>query len=148
MQRYFGFTLIELMIGILVMSLVLCFSMPFYRNTRASKEETLFKEELIVLLATTKLQAFLMGSPLILEPLYRASDGAWQKGIRCRTTDGATRYQWQWPPIHASVRWFGFQGSDAILVSPYPHQLAMNGYFEVDKTLLIVNRFGRVRVDT
>ncbi len=145
MRRCFGFTLIELMISIVVMSLILCFVMPFYRVNQASTAESFFKDELIVFLTTAKLQAFLTRMPLVLEPWEQGPDGVWKKGLRLRTGNGTIRAQWRWPSTQVPVRWFGFQGRDKIWISPHPQQLAMNGYFEIGQVRLIVNRFGRIR---
>ncbi len=145
MRRHCGLTLIELMISIVIISLLLCFSMPLYQKHLSDTKTTLLKRELIAILATARLQAFLLGQTLVLEPLLLTSTGVWQQGVQLRMQHGEILHHWLWPESHGQISWVGFYSKEFILIDAYPDKLAMNGYFQIDETRLIINRFGRVR---
>lgn len=145
MQRYRGLIFIEVAIVAVLLSLLFCFSLPLYRQHAVTVKTTLFKQELIAMLATAKLQAFVLGKTLILEPLRITATGEWQQGLRLCVQHGETLQHWIWPELSTTVLWYGFHSRRHILIEAHLDKLAMNGYFQIGEIQLVVNRFGRVR---
>lgn len=148
MSRTDGLTLVELLLCVSLLSLLLCFGLPLYRQHEVVTRQKLFEKELTTLLTTARLQAFVLQKTLRLEPFHFSPTEGWQKGIRLREDKGVSvLHEWTWPATHPLVVWSGFRSNSSIVIDAYPEKLAMNGYFQVGKHRLVVNRFGRIRAE-
>jgi Tfp pilus assembly protein FimT len=145
MRYYFGLTILELMVSLALIGLLFCFTLPLYQTQRAFTETKLFQKELTSILTTARLEAFLLQKPLKLEPIHLGLSNEWEQGIRLSTNQDTVLHRWTWSYINRPVLWFGFRSKQSITIDFLPEKLAMNGYFQIGDTRLIVNRFGRVR---
>ena len=155
MIRNKGFTLVELLIGVLIITLLALFCLPLGLSSYQKNQLQITENELSNAVRFARTMAMLQGSPLVLRPLPNSKD--WSDGMillvdnknHCYRKGDKILHQWQWQHSAVRISWHGFQSDDYLLFSPELKHAASSGHFDIyvnqEKSMqLIINRFGRI----
>jgi prepilin-type N-terminal cleavage/methylation domain-containing protein len=145
-DRLVGFTLLELLLSLAIISIVFCFSMPLFRGTNLNHQVVQLQQHLIQVLKYARFQAFLRHETLLIKPI--SQQGLWREGAEIIDSSDQVIYKRPWQ-FNLDVDWHGFYDHQKITVAAEPENLSMNGYFLIknNHTLvgkLVVNRFGQI----
>ena len=156
-RRTTGLTLLELLVGLAIMALAFCFSVPFLHTMQIQQEHKRCINALKSLLQYARMQAFLRGETLVLAP--QNNDKNWSHGVYLFVQEGRTLppknkeelYVWHWQHSGIQVSWHGFQSNDYLIIDAQLSRLALNGYFLIDDGVsnpekITVSRFGQMDV--
>ncbi len=144
-----GFTLIELMVTLLVLSVVAAIAIPAFGNLIERSRQEALKDEIENVLHNARTQAVLQRRTI---EICGSEDGAtcsanWKHGWLVRTTGGQILQLTQLPH-HDELSWIGF--SDSIRFRDNGASPASNGRFyqcsgEQIAWQVVVSRHGRIR---
>ena len=152
-----GLTLIEILIGLSLFSVIFLISISFYSSLHKKIELSIIVEEIKGAIQFAKLEAMIEGENLVLAPIFNSKD--WSEGIILFVDNKEHKYlanskiihEWHWGKSKVHVSWKGFQSSNYLLFSNELSRMAVNGNFIIKNLIggqvkLIVNRIGRVKV--
>jgi len=157
MKTTAGVTLVELLLGLAILAVVWFFCVPFGAQQYKKNQLNLVVDELNTIIHYAKIQALLLGEPLVLTPLPASDD--WSLGMilfvdnkKHQYTEGSKLiHEWRWHSDAINVKWQGFQSSHYLLFDNNLRHSAVNGYFLINNNLqqykVIVNRVGRTRIE-
>ncbi len=150
-----GFTLLELLISMFVITIITFFALP---NTSALYKKNQLQTvtaEIQKAIQTGKIQSLSRGESLVLAPISNSKD--WSKGMLLfvdnvkhqYTPEVKLVYQWKWNSTGVSVSWQGAQSNNYLLFTADLKSSITNGTFivgnNIEQVKLIVNRLARVR---
>ncbi|MFZ4077559.1 MAG: pilus assembly FimT family protein [Legionellaceae bacterium] len=157
MSKAFGFTLLECLVVILIVSGLLCVAVPFFKERVDTNNTTTLVHDIESMLLFARSEAFLRHQTLVLRPL--SSDANWAEGAALYIETKAQRPQerekmlhvFHWRQKTQGMHWHGFASPDDLVIFPTLKTLAMNGYFEVigkgkPSQKICISRFGQVRL--
>ncbi len=154
-KMFSGFTLLEILLCLLLLSIVIFFSLSYTPLLYKKNQSQTISADIKNAVHTAKMQALLQGQALALTSLSRTSN--WSDGMRLVVDnpthhyeeDSETLYEWHWTSTGTQVEWHGFQSNEYVLFATDLRSSRTNGYFlikNVDQQIkLILNRLGRVR---
>lgn len=156
--RYYpilGFTLLELLISLSILSIVCLFSLPFLSSFYQQNQLQVTQQEIQEAIRFAKTQAYLMQESLLLVPIDSRDD--WSSGMRLLVDNPQHRYtpqarvlhEWHLRSANIHIHWQGFQSNRYLLFSENLRHHAVNGYFliQINNGLMrkiVVNRLGCV----
>ena len=155
MKTKAGFTLVELLLALAIISIVLFFCMPFTGSFYKKNQLQLLSDEIQNAILYAKTEVLLHGTPLVLAPLPGSAD--WSKGLvlfvdtkNHQYAEGvAIMHEWHWRDSDIKIEWHGFQSKHYLLFARDISHSAINGHFLIrdnsKQHKLIINRLGRVR---
>lgn len=149
-----GFTLLELLCCILLVSLLFLQSLPSINRTLNKNQLEMAEDEINHAIAYARKMALIVNVPLALTPLPDSTD--WSKGMvlfidnklhRCQSGDKLL-HQWQWNFSTVQIQWKGFESTQYILFANDLLHAATSGHFDLYSTYgeskrLVLNRLGR-----
>lgn len=164
MINHSGFTLLELMITLLLLSILLGLSMPEFKNLMERQKAELSIRKLVDAIELAKSSAIATGNMVT---LCRSSDGLkcggkWQDGVLVFTDSNADRKINQqdqlqryitFPFMNGELKWRAFQNRQYLQITSLGFTRYQNGNFTycpedknpVFASQLIINRTGRIR---
>ncbi|NCT56125.1 MAG: type II secretion system protein [Legionella sp.] len=156
-QHHAGLTWVEVLVTLAILGILFSAGVSHWRGLQTNQAERRLLSEIGRVLIFARNQALLRSETLVLRP--RVASESWSSGmvleLKNPTSDGDPQklHTWYWHAPGACLTWHGFRGDDALVVDHRPAQLAMNGYFllekpDSDQTRWVVNRFGRIRALT
>jgi prepilin-type N-terminal cleavage/methylation domain-containing protein len=153
--KCYGLTLIELLVGLLILTILICLSLPFGLAIQQRNQLQIVENEITTAVAYARNMALLHKRPLTLTPLPNATD--WSSGMILFVDNKNHQYtekdklihQWQWFHRGIQVIWQGFRSHHYLLFSSELQHAATSGHFEIKvnharSRRLVINRFGRV----
>lgn len=149
-QKKIGFTLLELMVVLALISILCCIGYPLLKNIQ-SREISNVSNDLTRMLQFARLESVLRHETLVLKPIFSNN---WIQGAALFTTSNANNtkpiHQFHWTYHFDQLIWRGFESRDVLVIAPDLNHLAMNGYFElIDQQKILkkitVSRFGVIR---
>lgn len=150
-----GFTLLEILLCLLLLSMVTFFSLPYTPLLYKKNQSQTISADIKNAIHTAKMQALLQGQALALTSLNRTNN--WSDGMRLvidnpshhYQEDSDTLYEWHWTSTGTQVEWHGFQSNEYVLFATDLRSSRTNGYFLIknadQQIKLVLNRLGRVR---
>lgn len=151
-----GFSLIELLISLSLLSIILCICLPSVPALSKKNQLQVASNDIKSAIHFSKFQALATGNNLLLIPLPGEND--WAKGMLLMVDNAQHAYnseakkihEWHWNHLGTQVTWRGFQSMNYLLFKSDISTSAVNGYFIIQnvsqkKIKLVVNRLGRVR---
>lgn len=140
-----GFSLIELLFTLSILSIVIVFSFSSLTQIKQKNEKEFLINELSNAVRYAKIQASASGRTLSLLP----KDGSdWSEGMDLFAEDLVHR--WSWSLVYWKVEWQGLDGAKRIKLSGTIYAMS-NGAFILrniqtqEKVTLYLNRLGRLR---
>lgn len=156
MLKHCGLSLLELVAGLIILSILFFFCLPLSLSIYQNNRLEVVKNEISAAVHYARTNAALRGLPLILTPLPYTSD--WSAGMilfvdnekHQYTETTALIHEWQWQYQGVRINWQGLYAKNYLLFAADPKHAATSGHFIIQndqkKTLkLILNRLGRVR---
>jgi prepilin-type N-terminal cleavage/methylation domain-containing protein len=151
-----GFTLLELLITMVLLTILATLSVSSYSYLVHKNEQQVIIDELKTAVQYAKMQALILGKSVSLEPIDQSFN--WAHGLLLSTWNNKihqseTLYQWQWHHPHWQLTWKGVYSKDKILFSDNPGGAISNGHFilinisTAQNKMIILNRLGRIRVN-
>lgn len=148
-----GFTLLELLVVLFLISLIFAFSLPLTTQWYQDHLAWVIQKDIEQAIEQGTQESIILGEPLRLIPLH---DQVWTSGLMLlREGDLEKKKQmplhiWQWPNTVYYIIWHGFLGNTYLRFTPDLSQSAMNGYFLIENPAhhgvkMVVNRIGRIR---
>lgn len=157
MPKVLGFTLLECLVVMLLLSGLLGVAAPFFKARVDTNKTSTVAHDIESMLLFARTEAFLSHQTLVLRPL--SSDANWAEGAALYTERKAQHPQaceemlhvFHWKHKTQGMRWHGFASRDDLVIFPTLKTLAMNGYFEVidegqPSQKICISRFGQVRL--
>ncbi|MBA2711052.1 MAG: GspH/FimT family pseudopilin [Tatlockia sp.] len=151
-----GFSLIELVVGLLIVSILFFFALPFSLSMMQKNQLEVVKNEIISAIHFAKTTSVLRGLPLVLAPLPQADN--WSAGMLLYVDNDKHEfnekseliYEWHWKHPGINVSWQGLYTKNYLLFSTTLQSRALSGHFIIsnkqgNRVQLIVNRLGRIR---
>lgn len=156
LNRFRGFTLIEMMICLVIASIVcvsaLLVNHAFYQRNRLE----IVQNELANALNYARNMAIIKNRPLTLIPL--SDSHQWADGMILFVDNPShyyldksdILYRWQWHYSGITIEWKGFQSKDYLTFSPSLKHATCSGSFVITSVSegfkkIIINRLGRIR---
>ncbi|WP_131781648.1 pilus assembly FimT family protein [Legionella gresilensis] len=145
-----GFTLLELLIVISIVSLLLLFSIPNHQQLYEQNQLKIVSDKLKNAVQYGQTMTFVRNVILTLAPLDNQN---WSQGLvlfidnkNHRPGKDKIIQIWQWPSHMIQVNWQGFQSSKYLIFSPNLKNASCNGHFLLKtqgnlSKKIIVNRF-------
>lgn len=150
-RRAAGFTLLEILMCLVLLSVISFFSLPYTPALYKKNQLQALSSEIKNSVHIAKMQALIEGKSLMLAPLYPAN---WSTGMKLfidspNHQKAKPLYEWRWKSANIHVEWHGFQSNDYLLFASDLRASQTNGYFLIknanQQIKLMVNRLGRVR---
>ena len=151
-----GLTLIELLIGLSLLSILFVISLSFYSTLYKKSEVYIIADEIKGAIQFSKLRAIIDGENLALTPISGSNN--WSEGMVLFIDNKEHKllenskiiHEWHWQKAKVHVSWKGFQSSNYLLFSHELSRMDVNGNFIIRNSVgkeikLIINRIGRVR---
>jgi prepilin-type N-terminal cleavage/methylation domain-containing protein len=149
-----GFTLLELLFGLAICSILLFIGFSSWIHFKQRNEQDLLVNEIITAIHYAKIQAISYGRPLRLSSKKPNAD--WSSGMNLSLADVDINteqllHQWSWKDNNWNVEWVGVKGLNNIIITNTASNAMSNGRFILhnkhsdEKIILILNRLGRVR---
>jgi len=155
MKPFIGFTLIELMIVLLILSVLILGALPAWQSSSEDTHLSVVENELIQALHYARNSALLSGKTLTLNPDPITHE--WSDGL-VLFQDNATHqfhrgdkieYQWHWKYPEVHVQWHGFRSNDFLIFASDYNHASLSGHFALmvngKEKKVVINRLGRVR---
>lgn len=157
MSKALGFTLLECLVVMLILSGLLAVAAPFFKARVDTNNTSTVVHDIESMLLFARTEAFLSHQTLVVRPL--SSDADWAEGAAL-FNEGKTHlpekrdemlHVFHWKHKNQRIRWHGFASRDDVVIFPTLKTLAMNGYFEVIQEgqplqKICISRFGQVRL--
>lgn len=150
-----GLSLLELVIVLSLIAIVMSFGLPVTQYWLQYHYCLLMSQDIKQAIQHAATEALVQGQMMRLMPCLRCK--TWSEGVMI-SQEGDTEhqrmyYEWRWPISDYKVTWHGFLSNHFLRFSPDLGQSALNGYFLIQNDQhqglkLILNRFGRVRVES
>ncbi len=150
-----GLSLLELVAGLVILSILFFLCLPFGLSFLQSNQLEVVKDELTAAVQYARTRALLEGHPLLLTPLT----DDWSLGMRLIVDNKKHHYldktqlihEWRWTHQGIRVSWQGLHTNRYLVFAPDLKHSASSGHFiiqnENGKTLkLTLNRLGRIRL--
>ncbi len=151
-----GFSLIELLVGLSILTIILCFSVSFAPLLYKKNQLQTMVHTVKTAINFARTEALSTGDVLVLTHLPGAID--WSEGMLLFVDNGNHHrytpnsklvHEWRWNPAGIRMQWRGFQSTEYLLFSPDITSSAVNGYFLISNTKgevkLVINRLGRLK---
>jgi len=150
-----GLGLVELLVGLMILSILFFFCMPLGQRLYQNNQLELIKDEITAVVNYAKTMAILNELPLALTPLPGARD--WSAGMLLFIDNKEHQYknkrqlihQWQWKNQGIRVSWRGFNSTQHLIFARDLRHSALSGHFIIEGVQgkmikLTLNRLGRM----
>jgi prepilin-type N-terminal cleavage/methylation domain-containing protein len=157
MIKNLGLTLIELLAGLMIISIMFAFCIPLGLSLYGKTQLKQLENELGIAIRFARNMALLKHLPLVLTPLPNSNN--WSDGMILFVDNKNHQYteadqiihQWNWQKLKVQLSWFGFRSNNYLIFSSTLNHSTANGHFilrnnEGDSLKLVINRLGRVTV--
>lgn len=155
MKLQTGFTLIETLVVLLLITVIAVCAIPSWRVANEASHLSVVESELVNALHHARNTALLTGKTLAISPLKDWSEGLllFEDNPEHRYKDqDKLYYQWHWSKHSVKVIWYGFQSNNYLVFSAYPQHASLSGHFILTagdgrQKKIIINRIGRIKRD-
>jgi prepilin-type N-terminal cleavage/methylation domain-containing protein len=151
-KSHSGWTLIELVIVVAIISVVTLICVPMFSTIKQNNQRQIIEHDLTQGIHAAKVYA--LTSKMKVWLTHLPGEESWSSGMVLMAQDGAKSkpiHTWHWSAEDFTVLWHGFQSRELLLFTQDLQHSALNGYFLIKNQLvttkLIINRLGRVRVE-
>ncbi len=154
MNRNSGYTLIEMLITLLALSILLFIGTGSLSNMLNKNEREVIIDELKVAVDFARIQS--MTKNIALELIPTGSDD-WSPGAQLVKINNKSLkegiHEWQWGHPHWAISWHGVNSAKKIKFSPDPLQAISNGRFILqnsgtkERVEVVLNRLGRLKIE-
>lgn len=158
MLRNCGFSLIELIAGLLILSILFLFCLPLGLSVFQNNHLEVVKDEISAAIYYARTRAALSNLPLILTSLSESED--WSAGMRLFvdnkkhqfTEKSELIHEWRWKHQGIHVNWQGLYSDHYLILAADLRHAAASGHFvirnEQGKSInLTLNRLGRIKAN-
>lgn len=155
MMRNYGLTLIELLAGLVIISIMFAFCLPLGFSLYGKNQLKVLENEISIAIRFARNMALMKHIPLVLSPLPKTNN--WSDGMILFVDNKNHQYtetdqlihQWNWQKLKVQVNWQGFRSHNYLIFSSTLSHSANNGHFtlrnkEGETVKLVINRLGRV----
>lgn len=149
-----GFSLIELLIGLVILSILLIFVVPFGFSIYKKNQLELLEADMSTGIRYSRNIALLYELPLALTPLPGAKDFSCGMILFIDNKnhqigdDDKLIHLWRWQCKNVNINWVGFQANNYLLFAANLKNSSTSGHFEINvgglNSKLVVNRYGRI----
>ncbi len=156
MIKHRGFSLIELLVGLVILGILFLFSLPLGLAIIQKNQLEVVKNEISSAIHYAKTASVLRGVPLVLAPLPQTNN--WSAGMLLFIDNETHQFkdkselihEWHWKHPGIQISWQGLYTQNYLLFTPSLQTRALSGHFNIankeGKTIkLILNRLGRIR---
>lgn len=154
MYKHNGFSLLELVLVLFLISLIFAFGLPLHSHWHQTQVAWVMQTDIEQAMEQGMQESLVLGEPLRLVPMQGED---WSFGMALvRETDIGKRplaylYTWPWQQRVWHMTWHGFLSQTFLRFTPDISQLSLNGYFfleqdHAENITILVNRMGRMRI--
>tara|TARA_Y100000588_G_scaffold291327_1_gene310379 strand:- start:98 stop:550 length:453 start_codon:yes stop_codon:yes gene_type:complete len=148
MLKQRAFTLIELLMGLCVLTMILTALAVYFRSYNQTQTTTLMND-INDAIHIAKAEALIQNKSLLLLPL--STKNGWSTGMKLVDENKCSIiHVWQWHYANLNLTWHGFQSTHFLRFANDVHHNALNGYFLIQikgqpSHKLTINRLGRTK---
>lgn len=150
-NRIKGFTLIELVCTMLILSILVVLAISSSSNLLQKNDKQTLIDQISTAVQYARIQALNSSKPVYLTPLDSSLNWSQGMALMQNPKNPDLLYQWQWHHPQWLVSWSGIH-SDKIVLSNNPLTAMSNGRFDLynywtkEHVYLVINRLGRLKI--